>query len=140
MVHPQQNSAELMSAYLDAELDPAATEEFERFLADSPEAQEQLADMRKLLHLMGGLASVQAPAGFAEKVGRKIRRQEAFSNDAGLMGLVTVPFQVISVIVILTVAAMYMLAQLDEKPRGVERVEPTEAELQDADAPRPIVR
>jgi anti-sigma factor RsiW len=135
MATPKESSAELMTAYLDAELDPAESEAFESFLADSPEAQEELEDLRKMVQLVGKLEHVEAPPDFYEKLNRKIRRRQAFERDSGLLGLLTLPFQVVCIIVILTVAAMYMMAQLDAQPQSVER---DPASLPD-DAPAPVV-
>jgi anti-sigma factor RsiW len=120
MATPDQNSAELMTAYLDAELDAAESEAFESFLAESPEAQKELEDLRKVVQLVGKLERVQAPHDFYEKLSRKIRRRQAFERDSGLLGLLTLPFQVICIVVILTVAALYMMAQLDAQPQSVE--------------------
>ena len=135
MATPKESSAELMTAYLDAELDPAESEAFESFLADSPEAQRELEDLRLMVQLVGKLEPALAPPDFYEKLNRKIRRRQAFERDSGLLGLLTLPFQVVCIIVILTVAAMYMMAQLDEQPQSVER---DPASLAD-DAPAPIV-
>jgi anti-sigma factor RsiW len=121
MATPKENSAELMTAYLDAELDPAESEAFESFLADSPEAQKELEDLRKMVQLVGKLEPAFAPPDFYEKLNRKLRRRQAFQRDSGLFGLLTLPFQVVCIIVILMVAAMYMMAQLDEQPQSVER-------------------
>jgi len=121
MATPKESSAELMSAYLDAELDPAESEAFESFLAESPEAQKELEELRAVMQLVGKLEPVRAPADFSEKVARKIRRRQAFERDGGLLGVFTLPFQVVCIIVILTVAAMYMMAQLDQQPQKVER-------------------
>ncbi|HET6583533.1 MAG TPA: hypothetical protein VFG69_08795 [Nannocystaceae bacterium] len=121
MANPQENSAELMSAYLDAELDPAESEAFESFLAESPEARKELDDLRLMVQLVGKLEHVEAPPDFYEKLSRKIRRRQAFEGDSGLLGLLSLPFQVVCIVVILTVAAMYMMAQLDQQPQKVER-------------------
>jgi anti-sigma factor RsiW len=135
MAIPKENTAELMTAYLDAELDPAESEAFESFLAESPEAQKELEDLRKMVQLVGKLERVEAPPDFFEKLNRKIRRRQAFERDSGLFGLLTLPFQVVCIIVILTIAAMYMMAQLDEQPQSVER-DPAAVQ---GEAPAPVV-
>ena len=135
MANPKESSAELMTAYLDAELDPAESEAFESFLAESPEAQQELEDLRRMVQLVGKLENAEAPPDFYEKLHRKLRRRQAFERDSGLFGLLTLPFQVVCIIVILTVAAMYMMAQLDQQPQSVER---DPASVQD-EAPAPVV-
>jgi anti-sigma factor RsiW len=80
MATPDQNSAELMTAYLDAELDAAESEAFESFLAESPEAQKELEDLRKVVQLVGKLERVEAPHDFYDL-------REAVSQDPAPAGL-----------------------------------------------------
>ncbi|HWB78318.1 MAG TPA: hypothetical protein VG755_25305 [Nannocystaceae bacterium] len=147
MATPNDNSArasessELMSAYLDAELDAAEAEAFEKYLDESPEARSELEDLRKLMKLVGSLQPVEAPHDFAEKLSRRLRRRQGLHRDQGLLALVTLPFQVICIIVILTIAAVHMMAQLQEEPGAVERDPAADPEHQhaDTDGPSPIV-
>jgi anti-sigma factor RsiW len=135
-----EQSAELMSAYLDAELDPAETAQFERYLDESPEARDELEDLRKMMKLVGSLGSVEAPHDFYEKLSRRLRRRQGLSGDLGLLSMVTLPFQVICIIVILTIAALHMMAQLEETPQAVERDPASDAQRDsDTDAPLPVV-
>ncbi len=144
MAPPNDSTAERMTAYLDAELDSVEAEDFEQFLAASPEARAELEDLRKVMQLVGSLGHVEAPPDFAEKVSRKIRRRMVLERDGGLLGLVALPFQVICIIVILVIAAFNMMAQLDAQPQAVERdpalAEPEPDPAADPDAPKPIVR
>ncbi len=114
------NSAELMSAYLDAELPADEAEAFERHLAESPEAREELEDLRKVMQLVQALPDVDAPDDFYEKVSRKIRRRAILRPDGLALSLVSLPFQVLSILVILTAAGLYMMAELDAKPSKIE--------------------
>lgn len=146
------DSGELMSAYLDAELDEAQAQQFERFLDESPEARSELEDLRKVMKLVSSLQPVEAPHDFYEKLSRRLRRRAGQPRDQGLLALVTLPFQVICIIVILTIAAMHMMAQLEELPAAVEPDPASDAERDppprdataardsDSDAPRPVVR
>ena len=116
------NAAELMSAYVDGELDPTQAAEFESYLASSPEAREQLEDLQKLVRLVGGLPSVEAPPDFYDKVAKRLRRRQIFKRDDFALNLISLPFQVLSILVILAVAALYMLAELERQPStGLER-------------------
>jgi anti-sigma factor RsiW len=139
------NQAERMTAYLDAELEASEAEAFERYLEDEPQARSELEDLRKVMQLVGKLGAVEAPPDFVEKVARKVRRRATFDRDGGgLLGLVTLPFQVICIIVILTIAALNMMAQLEAQPQAVERDAAAEADdeaeqADDAPPPRPIV-
>ena len=114
------NRAELMSAYLDAELPADEAEAFERHLEESPEARAELEDLRKMLQLVKALPEVDAPEDFYEKVSRKIRRRSILQPDGLALSLVSLPFQVLSILVILTAAALYMMAELDTKPEKLE--------------------
>lgn len=109
-------SAELMSAYLDAELGADDAAAFEEQLANDPEALSELEQLRKVVSLVGSLPQVEAPPDFYEKVSKRIRRRQLFAADGGALALVSLPFQVLSIIVILTVAALYMMAQLEQQP------------------------
>ncbi|MCH9688583.1 MAG: zf-HC2 domain-containing protein [Deltaproteobacteria bacterium] len=113
-------SAELMSAYLDAELAADDAAAFEEQLAHDPDAQSEFEQLRKVVSLVSSLPEVQAPPDFYEKVSKRVRRRQLFASE-GMWGLVSLPFQVLSIIVILTVAALYMMAQLEQQPTAIER-------------------
>lgn len=144
MATPNDSSAEQMTAYLDAELDGAEVAEFERYLDESPEAREELEDLRRVMQLVGVLGNVEAPPDFTDRVVRKIRRRALMERDGGLLGLVTLPFQVICIVVILVVAALNLMAQLDATPQEIERDPEAAPERNDADdpqqAPLPVAR
>ncbi len=121
MTAAKDTSAELMSAYLDAEIDEAEAEALEQHLAESPEARTELEALRQVMSLVSSLPEVQAPPDFYEKVSKRIRRRQLFAGDGMMLGLISLPFQVLSIIVILTVAALYMMAQLEQQPTSLER-------------------
>jgi anti-sigma factor RsiW len=114
-------SAELMSAYLDAELPAHEAEEFESMIAGDPAARTELEELRKVMALVASLPDVEAPPDFAEKVTRRVRRKQLLAPEGALLGLVSLPFQVLSMIVILAAAALYMMAQLERQPVKIER-------------------
>jgi anti-sigma factor RsiW len=113
-------SAELMTAYLDAELPQEDAAAFEQELANDPDAMSEVEQLRKVMSLVSGLPQVHAPPDFYEKVSRRIRRRELFAPE-GMWGLVSLPFQVLSILIILTVAAINMMAQLEQQPTKFER-------------------
>ena len=108
------SAEELMSAYLDRELDEEESAAFEAQLAASPEAQEELAELQQMLQLVKGLPEVEAPPDFYEKVAKKIRRRKLLEGD--LPVFITLPFQVLSVIVVLAIAVVYTMIHLDADP------------------------
>jgi anti-sigma factor RsiW len=116
-----EQSADLMTAYLDEELAPEDAAAFESLLEQDPAARSQLEDLRKVLELVAKLPVVEAPAGFADRVARKVRRRRILSPEGVLGGLVSIPFQVISVVVVLAVAALYMMAHIERATGPLER-------------------
>ena len=110
-------SAEMMSAYLDHELDEGEAAAFEAFLADSPEAQQEMSEMRMMLAAVSQLGTIAAPEDFYEKLDRKIRRRKLLSAEGLASSVVSVPFQVLSILVILAIAVSYMMLQLDDAAR-----------------------
>ena len=112
MAKPETDNAEaLMSAYLDEELDAEGKSKLEAMLASSPEAQRELSGLQSMLRLVKGLPEEQAPPDFYEKVAKKIRRRRWLRGDY-LIAL-SLPFQIINVLVILAVAVVYMMLPLD---------------------------
>ncbi len=113
----------LMSAYLDEQLAPEEAAQVEKLLAESPEARAELSGLQNMLKLVKGLPEVVAPPDFYEKVARKIRRRRIFSME--ILWMLILPFQVLSVVLILVVAATYMLLHLDSDPSVKLEKDPT---------------
>jgi hypothetical protein len=122
----EQKTAEaeaLMSAYLDEQLAPEEAARVEKMLAESPEAREEMSGLQNMLKLVKGLPEVEAPPDFYEKVAKKIRRRRYLRGEN--LWLLTLPFQVLSVVLILVVAVTYMLLHLDSNPSGQLEKDPT---------------
>ena len=134
MSKPETNNEALMSAFLDKELDAGEEKELQEMLAGSPEAQKELGALQNMLRLVKGLPEVQAPPDFYEKVAKKIRRRKWLRGEY-LIAL-AMPFQILSVLVILLVAAIYMMLHLDFDAgrRKLER-DPTVPQSQPAAEP-----
>ena len=127
---------DMVSAYLDDELEPDDAQAFEDLLESSPEVQEELADLQKVISLVGGLGEVQAPEDFYEKLNRRIRRRQIMQPQTGSkLAMIAVPFQVLSILVILTVAALYMMSEFDSAPAKIEREQIAPIGSPDAPAP-----
>jgi anti-sigma factor RsiW len=116
----QDTSAELMTAYLDDELSDDEAAAFEAQLADDPAARSEVEQLRRVMALVQSLPEIHAPPDFAEKVARRVRRRMVFGAES-TWSLLSLPFQVLSIIVILTVAGLYMMAQLEQQPTALER-------------------
>jgi anti-sigma factor RsiW len=131
------DKGDLMTAYLDDELAADEAAEFEAFLESSAEARDEMAQLRQMLQVVGQLGEVAAPPDFCEQVARKVRRRRILAGDGLILSLVSLPVQVLSIIVILAIAVTYMLVQLDRDRARIEKdpdagqleapAEPTEA-------------
>ncbi len=124
----------LMSAYLDQELAPDEAAHVEKLLAESPQAREQLDGLQTMLRLVKALPEVVAPPDFYEKVAKKLRKRRGRGEFLGLLAL---PFQVLSVVLILVVAVTYMLLQLDNDPAVKLERDPAAATKKPAEPPSP---
>ncbi|MBK9756952.1 MAG: hypothetical protein IPO88_26340 [Nannocystis sp.] len=114
MAEPSTTDADaLMSAYLDKQLAPEEAAKVEQLLAASPEAREELDGLQNMLKLVKGLPEVEAPPDFYEKVAKKLRRRRGRGEVLWMLAL---PFQVLSVVMILVVAVTYMLLHLEHDP------------------------
>ena len=138
MAEPETDNAdadELMSAYLDEELDDEGKSKLEEMLARSPAAQKELSGLQSMLRLVKGLPEEQAPPDFYEKVSKKIRRRRWFRGEY-LIAL-SLPFQILNVLVILAVAVVYMMLHLDTDigDRKLER-DPTVRRAPEEPAPQ----
>lgn len=124
MAEPQTTDADaLMSAYLDKQLAPEEAARVEQLLAESPEAREEISGLQSMLKLVKGLPEVVAPPDFYEKVAKKIRRRRLLRGEA--LWMLALPFQVLSVVLIVVVAVTYMLLHLDGDPSHKLEKDPT---------------
>ena len=114
------DSAARLSAYLDSELDPSELAEVEEFLDSSPDARKEVEELRALLSVVSKLDDVEAPPDFYDSLSRKLRRPKNLSEGLA-SSLVSAPFQVASIVVILVVAALYMMVQLDADTARIEK-------------------
>lgn len=114
------SQSQWLSAYLDGELESDDLERAEAELDESPELRADMQALRELLATVGSLPTVAAPPDFCEKLTRKIRRRQLLETHVW-QGLGSLPFQVISIIVVIAIATAYMMVQLDLERRVLER-------------------
>ena len=122
-----------ISAYLDGELSEDESHDFEAHLEDEPEVAEHFNQMKRLLGALGSLPEVEAPPDFYDQVRKKLRRSKA-DEDSIWGSSIMLPFQVLSIVVILAAAAIFLMTELDrenkvdkealEKAAQVETAEP----------------
>ncbi len=130
-----------ISAYLDGELSQHESSDFEAHLDAEPEVQAHFDQMKRMLGALGSLPDVEAPDDFYEQVRRKMRRSRT-GQDSSWISSIVLPFQVLSIVIILAAAAIFLMAELDREnrvdekalPDGSAIVEPTASEGSDANA------
>lgn len=113
------SNAERMTDYLDGALDGDEAESFAQLLASSPEAAREAAALERMLALVHDLPAVEAPPDFYEQVAKKIRRRRM--TGPGAAGLVAIPLQVISILVILVIAATYLMLEIEREDAKIEK-------------------
>jgi anti-sigma factor RsiW len=126
------SKAELMTAYLDDALEADDAKSFEKLLDESPEARREFEDLQKVLSIVRDLPEVEAPPDFYEQVAKKLRRRRVGGD--GTMSVLTLPFQVISVFVIMVIAATYLMIEIDRENAQIEK-DPSAAKAQERSTP-----
>ena len=120
-----------MSAYLDGALDPDESAAFEASLETDPDGQAELDGMRRLLGALGSLPEPEVPEDFYEQLRRRMRHMPTRVDDR-LQHMVALPFQVLSVVIILAAAAIFLMAELDREREEIDREAP---KVESSDAP-----
>lgn len=122
------SKAELMTDYLDDALEGGKSESFERMLAEEPEARREIEDLQKILSIVRELPDVEAPPDFYEKLSKKLRRRRSGPDTS--MSLISLPFQVLSILVILIIAATYLMSEIEREDVQIEK-DPSAAKVQE---------
>lgn len=123
------SKAELMTAYLDDALERGDAESFEKLLDEDPDARREIEDLQKVLSLVRELPDVEAPPDFYEKVNKRLRRRRIGSEAT--MSLVSLPFQVLSMLVIMIIAATYLMSEIEREDAQLEK-DPSAAKAQES--------
>jgi anti-sigma factor RsiW len=113
------SNAELMTAYLDDALEAGDAESFKKYLDASPEARREVEDLQKILSVVRELPDVEAPPDFYDKLSKKLRRRRAGAD--GSLSLVSLPFQVLSIMVILVIAATILMLEIERENAQIEK-------------------
>jgi len=121
------SNAELMTAYLDDALEAGERESFETFLEESPDAAREVADLQHMLSLVRELPEVEAPPDFYDGLATKLRRRRD-PNDTS-MSLMSLPFQVLSILVVMVIAATYLMLEIERENAQLEK-DPSAAKVQ----------
>lgn len=123
------SNAELMTAYLDDALEAGDAESFEKWLEDSPDARREVESLQKILSVVRELPDVEAPPDFYDKLSKKLRRRRGGPEGLPLT-LISLPFQVLSIIVIMVIAATYLMVEIEREDAKIEK-DPSAVEARD---------
>jgi anti-sigma factor RsiW len=105
----RERARELLSDYLEGELEPALREEFEAHLASCAETREELEALRGTLEALGTLQPVQPPDNFLQQVKAKLRRRTKSPFDFSFGLDRKIPFEAVSMVLIGILIALYLL-------------------------------
>ncbi len=110
-----------LSALVDDELPQGERAELEAELEADPQAKQTLAQLQALRAHLRGLPDVTAPPKFYDQLSKRILKQRSRDRMARINMLILV-LQVVSVFVIVGVAAMLMLHELS-RPAALKAIQ-----------------
>jgi predicted anti-sigma-YlaC factor YlaD len=112
-----QSAKELLSQYLDHELDDEQTRALSTHLESCPSCREELDALKKTLSSLAGLSTLKPPEEFVSKVQQRIRRRSRgrFFTPENL--LMRVPFEWISFVIIILMLLMYFMLVQSNVPQ-----------------------
>lgn len=96
-------------------------------MAASPDTQAQVEDLRALLSAVSNLPTIAPPEDFPEQIVRKLRRHTR-SQEGIWQSMMALPFQAMSIAVVIAIAAVYMMLQLDLDAKRLEKEQPSNSE------------
>jgi len=104
----------LLSDYLDGMLDEDERRQVDEHLEACPSCRKELDDLRKTVQVLAGLPSVDAPEGFVSAVRSRLRRRGRLRRREETRSLLRqkVPFETICLLMLLVLAALYIMLYL----------------------------
>ncbi|MCB9640180.1 MAG: hypothetical protein H6727_14895 [Myxococcales bacterium] len=108
-VQPDAETEEMLSRYLEEDLDADERAAVEVLLEERPEVRAELESLRQTLSLMQRMPTIEAPPDFVQKVKRKVRRQKRIRVDQ--QHQFRMPYEILGVIVVILMFVLYMLVQ-----------------------------
>jgi len=103
------------SEYLDHTMSPEARAAFERRLAESPPAREAFEQFQRTVEALSGLHKVSAPEDFEAGVEQTIHRRSAGRLFGRKAFGDRVPFEVIAVVALAVLLAIYVILRRSDK-------------------------
>lgn len=120
MNEPETNDDRTMSAYLDEDLSPEARAKVDALLEQSPEAKADLESLRSMIRVVASLDSPHAPDNFLDKLDRRIRRRRNAISDRLANSMISLPLQLLCILVILVGATIKLMSVIEESRPAVE--------------------
>lgn len=111
----QSLAQEMMSAAIDHQLSASEAAEFAELLANSPEINAEYHDLKRVIELVGTLPTMEVSSDFYEKLARKMRRRRIRTYVQP--SWISLSLQVLSILVVLMVAAIYLFLQIERDPK-----------------------
>ncbi len=99
---------ELLSQYLERELDDDSTSALRELLQQEPQAREDMDFLRQMVNSLGHMEEVEAPPHFVQQVRRRVRRQrhsERMKDEIKFRP----PYEVFAVILVAAMAVLLFL-------------------------------
>lgn len=100
---------ELLSEYLDGELEPEERAALEEHLAGDKVLRDELDALRQTLHVLTALPQETPPEDFLQKVRTKLKRQRKSVLDVSFGMERKIPFEAVSMVLIGILLALYLL-------------------------------
>jgi anti-sigma factor RsiW len=120
MNEPETNDDRTMSAYLDEDLSPEARAKVDALLEQSPEAKADLESLRSMIRVVASLDSPHAPDNFLDKLDRRIRRRRNAISDRLANSMISLPLQLLCILVILVGATIKLMSVIEESRPALE--------------------
>lgn len=128
----RERARELLSEYLDGELEPADREALEARLAEDPVLRADLEALRRTLSALGALPEEPPPEDFLIKVKEKLKRQRKSPLDVSFGMERKIPFEAVSMVLIGILLGLYLI--LVALPRDQAALDPELPRLAPKDA------
>ena len=141
MNDPNPNDDPTLSAYLEEDLSPEARAKVDTLLEQSPEAKADLESLRSMMRVVASLDAPRAPDNFLDKLDRRIRRRRSAITDRLANSMISLPLQLLCILVILVGATIKLMCVIEESRPALEPP-PVADERQPATphSPRPHTR
>ena len=120
MNEPNTTDDRTLSAYLEEELSPEARAKVDTLLEQSPEARADLESIRSMMRVVASLDTPRAPDNFLDKLDRRIRRRRTAMSDRLANSMISLPLQLLCILVILLGATIKLMGVIEESSPALD--------------------